>query len=997
MKKKIIFILLYSLWALNSYSQIWLTLTRPGTHDTIKIEAAKHGHAQVEIGESIPLHLSELGIEGNYTIIKKDEQIIADSSFVQTAEGKKELRAIIGKFKRYGAEVWDYTFSNSTLPIGSTPNHPFYSLDRSAYVPIGDMRLGERLQTYDGSPCSLVSKSKRPTGDFVYNLEIEGEHNYWVGSPQAAGAKDMMLVHNTYIEIKKPDGSLDYWVNVKEEKLANGGYKFSFKKGAIQNTTNDDLKLKAIYKKADKSLSITFQGGIDMSNNNKLVSELLRYMEEFLISKGLQSETRSIILTTDNILYQAISFDPIMFFEFSDYERKMNYLASGFHQHLQNENNIISFYRDPISLNIIAIYKNLSGEGHISIPISLNSGNSTLFFKERTTTTGLEIENVRIGSAFGSSTPVDINIKVKKSSLAHEQIMSFSLDTKLETSEQFDKIGSIIKSITDYNFPAEPFKIRKIQFDYPKTYDGSAFVSFIGDNLNLQLFNQSTDLTHVRYEFILFNDQLPGQKILKSGLEYSARRSGSKIIIDNLKIVDTRNCVLCDLVLDNQIIEVTKYMDELKIKSTLDNSLVGVNRESISFENVVVILNQDFQWDLNNFNKIIFTLGRTDQLEKLSTLNLTVYNNYYNNIKIIDGYMPNYRLSNPTLKQFHFERNTLNIQVFRYDEELGRVTANNIPVTQSDNLPTNGFNSNDILHITQLGETFTGSNANAYSKQILGIMAEEGLDYLKVEIATDTRLKHLFASYPWDRIKRNEILKNEIIGNINSTNWELSSYIRSNELNVNEVKYNTADKVIVEIAPKGNMNTLIANINRDMQFPPTKNISVITGVDNYNDKEFKRLRRLGLSFYKSKSLKYLNHNINTIAEYKNAFDEAKAKGIKEILMIHNGGGGIVDYNGLSLNDLVTVCGIQPDIERVYFAACKQYSNQMLELQTKLFPNADIYFSTEVNEVDNLKIVLTYDFESPSDWFVLQADKTIKKLILKEKNNFIWELPLLPRE
>jgi hypothetical protein len=218
LKKRIIFILLYSLWNSTNYAQIWLTLTRPDTRDTIKIDAAKHGHAQAKIGNSIAHHLKELGIEGNYTIIASDKNITADSTFVKTSEGKKELRAIIGKFKRYGAEIWDYTFSNSTIPIGSTPNHPFYSLDRRGYIPIGDMRLGERLQTYDGSPCSLVSKSKRPKGDFVYNLEIEGVHNYWVGSPQASNEKDMLLVHNSCFYFEAIASEKRYKIEVSTSK-----------------------------------------------------------------------------------------------------------------------------------------------------------------------------------------------------------------------------------------------------------------------------------------------------------------------------------------------------------------------------------------------------------------------------------------------------------------------------------------------------------------------------------------------------------------------------------------------------------------------------------------------------------------------------------------------------------------------------------------------------------------------------------------------------------
>jgi hypothetical protein len=160
MLKKVLslfFIVHFSL--LSVHCQTWLTLTRPATLDTIKLEATKHGYAAKQIGDKINLNLQELGIVGVYTVSKIDVTNHADSVYVALGLSEslefsespkaKELRAITGRFKRYAPEIWDYIFSNSTEPIGSTPNHPFYSIDRKVYIPIGEITIGEHLQTYE--------------------------------------------------------------------------------------------------------------------------------------------------------------------------------------------------------------------------------------------------------------------------------------------------------------------------------------------------------------------------------------------------------------------------------------------------------------------------------------------------------------------------------------------------------------------------------------------------------------------------------------------------------------------------------------------------------------------------------------------------------------------------------------------------------------------------------------------------------------------------------
>lgn len=86
--------------------------------------------------------------------------------------------------------VWSDDESRNLESIGTTSNHPFYSFDRGDYVQAGSLQEGERLLTYSGDTKRVVSKLARPGPETVYNLEVFGEHVYFIGH-------DGVLVHNS--------------------------------------------------------------------------------------------------------------------------------------------------------------------------------------------------------------------------------------------------------------------------------------------------------------------------------------------------------------------------------------------------------------------------------------------------------------------------------------------------------------------------------------------------------------------------------------------------------------------------------------------------------------------------------------------------------------------------------------------------------------------------------------------------------------------------------
>ena len=85
-------------------------------------------------------------------------------------------------------EIYDLKLESENKPIGVTDLHPFWSVDRNAWVPAIDLEIGETLKTLTGTSV-VESRSKRQDRGTVYNIEVEGDHVYRVG-------ESGVLVHN---------------------------------------------------------------------------------------------------------------------------------------------------------------------------------------------------------------------------------------------------------------------------------------------------------------------------------------------------------------------------------------------------------------------------------------------------------------------------------------------------------------------------------------------------------------------------------------------------------------------------------------------------------------------------------------------------------------------------------------------------------------------------------------------------------------------------------
>lgn len=153
------------------------------------------------IGDKAHLYMPEIGINGNATLLSIRPTVINTSNFALNesslssnhSDGSMVDRPVITTFKRNAPVVFDYYFSDGAV-IGATPEHPFFSLDRNAYLAVGELQLGEQVMTAGEKVVKFIAGKQRDKGEAVYNFEVWREHNYYVGSKESG---EFMLVHNT--------------------------------------------------------------------------------------------------------------------------------------------------------------------------------------------------------------------------------------------------------------------------------------------------------------------------------------------------------------------------------------------------------------------------------------------------------------------------------------------------------------------------------------------------------------------------------------------------------------------------------------------------------------------------------------------------------------------------------------------------------------------------------------------------------------------------------
>ncbi len=100
-------------------------------------------------------------------------------------------RLVTGTVCHLNADVYELRLRESGEVLRTTGRHPFWSMDRRAWIRAHLLRRGERLGAGpDGDDVVTVESVDRLPGEWrVYNLEVQGTHTYHVGA-------SLLLTHN---------------------------------------------------------------------------------------------------------------------------------------------------------------------------------------------------------------------------------------------------------------------------------------------------------------------------------------------------------------------------------------------------------------------------------------------------------------------------------------------------------------------------------------------------------------------------------------------------------------------------------------------------------------------------------------------------------------------------------------------------------------------------------------------------------------------------------
>lgn len=145
----------------------------------------------IHVGGSCYLDMPDMGTTGWATV----EAI--DSRLVFCYFNNRGSSMITGTFRHSAGRAGYLKLKAEPGPIGVTPGHLFWSVDREDWVPACELRSGEAVKTLAGiTTVESYTMGDRPVP--VYNLEVEGDHVYRVGNRGT-------LVHNTSEPVKGKD------------------------------------------------------------------------------------------------------------------------------------------------------------------------------------------------------------------------------------------------------------------------------------------------------------------------------------------------------------------------------------------------------------------------------------------------------------------------------------------------------------------------------------------------------------------------------------------------------------------------------------------------------------------------------------------------------------------------------------------------------------------------------------------------------------------------
>ena len=120
--------------------------------------------------------------------IKKGQEILSFNFKTNKTEYNKVKKIVENKV----SEIYKLTTENQIINV--TEEHPFYVVNKG-WIKVKDLKSGDLLKTSNENYEELKSIIKEEKQTFVYNIEVKGNHNYFV-------TKRSILVHNKKIKSK---------------------------------------------------------------------------------------------------------------------------------------------------------------------------------------------------------------------------------------------------------------------------------------------------------------------------------------------------------------------------------------------------------------------------------------------------------------------------------------------------------------------------------------------------------------------------------------------------------------------------------------------------------------------------------------------------------------------------------------------------------------------------------------------------------------------------
>jgi len=171
--------------SLGGWSEVDLKMQAAGaSNGDIEIELLRPPswltEERVEIGRDIPLSLDEWGIHGDATVTK----VVRGPDV-----GPSTRCPVTGLIRHLSDQVVSVRTEGATYPLGVTQHHRLFSADRAMWVEAGTLHEGEALRTKRGTTRVLDVRWEAGAPVEVFNLEVTGDHAYFVGEHE-------VLAHN---------------------------------------------------------------------------------------------------------------------------------------------------------------------------------------------------------------------------------------------------------------------------------------------------------------------------------------------------------------------------------------------------------------------------------------------------------------------------------------------------------------------------------------------------------------------------------------------------------------------------------------------------------------------------------------------------------------------------------------------------------------------------------------------------------------------------------